>query len=152
MGGSTTYLVEDDFARTLTRSERTELLDVIRASLRNQGAVRDVRGSVEWRSVGQWDRTTVTMDSDDERVSIRVFTELSGIAAMTWVVTIASSLAGAAVIVDLMQPAFRAALPMVGIAAVVGVGLARTIWSATRKFFRRRTERLRKEIALYLSR
>jgi len=33
----------------------------------------------------------------------------------------------------------------------VGVGVARTIWSATSKFFRRRTERLREEIASYLN-
>ena len=152
LGGSTTYLVQDDFARTLTPSQRAELLDVIRASLRNQGVVRDVMGSVEWSSVGQWDRTTVTMHSHDERVSIRVFTDLSGMAAMTWVVTIVSSLAGAAVIVDLVQPSFLAALPIFGIAGVVGVGVARTIWSATRKFFRRRTDRLREEIGSYLSR
>jgi len=152
LGGSTSYLVQDDFTRTLTRSQQAELLDVIRACLRNQGVVRDVVGSVEWTSVGQSTRTRVTVGADEERVSIRVFTDLSGVAAMTWVVTIVSSLGGAAIIVDLVQPSFLAALPIFGIAGVVGVGVARTIWSTTRKLFRRRTERLREEIALYLSR
>lgn len=151
LGGSTTYLVQDDFARTLTHSQGAELLDVIRASLRNQGVVKDVMGSVEWSSVGQLDRTTVTMHSHDERVSIRVFTDLSGMASMIWVVTVVSSLGGAAIIVDLVQPSFLAALPIFGIVGAVGVGVARTIWSATRKLFRRRTERLRGEIASYLS-
>jgi hypothetical protein len=152
LGGVMTYLVEDDFACTLTRAQRAKLLDVIRAALRNQGVVRDVMGSVEWTSVGQSNRTTVTVDTHHEGVSVRVFTDLSGVAAMTGVVTIVSLLVVAGIIVDSMQPTFLAALAIFGIAGTAGVGLTRTIWSATRKFFRRRTERLRGEIALYLSR
>ena len=151
LGGAITYLVADTFARSLTSVQRAELLDVIRGSLRHQGVVRDVMGSVEWSSVGRPTRTTVTVQSHDESVSIRVFTDLSGVAAMIWVVTIVSSLGVAGAIVDSLQPSFAAALPIFGIAGAVGVGLARTIWSATVRFFRRRTERLREEIASYLS-
>jgi hypothetical protein len=100
-------------------------------------------GAAEWSSVGLPSRTTVTVHSHDDSVSIRVFTDLSGVALAIWATTLfISFVVGAAVL---------SSLPLVAVAMAVGVGVARTIWSATSKFFRRRTERLREEIASYLN-
>jgi len=143
LGGVLTYRVQDTFARTLTQAQRVELLDVVRGALNHQGRIRDVMGAAEWSSVGLPSRTTVTVHSHDDSVSIRVFTDLSGVALAIWATTLfISFVVGAAAL---------SSLPLLAVAMAVGVGVARTICSATSKFFRRRTERLREEIASYLN-
>ena len=143
LGGALTYRVQDTFARTLTQAQRVELLDVVRGALNHQGRIRDVMGAAEWSSVVLPSRTTVTVHSHDDSVSIRVFTDLSGVALAIWATTLfISFVVGVAVL---------SSLPLLAVAIAVGVGVARTIWSATSKFFRRRTERLREEIASYLN-
>ena len=143
LGGAVTYRVQDTFARTLTQAQRVELLDVVRGALHHQGEIRDVMGAAEWSSVGLPSRTTVTVHSHDDSVSVRVFTDLSGVALAIWLPPILISLVVGAVIIK--------SLVLLPVIVAVGVGVARTIWSATAKFFRRRTERLREEIASYLS-
>lgn len=152
LGGAITHQVSDTFARTLSQAQRVELLDVIRESLHHPGEIRDVMGGIEWRAVGQVSRTTVTIHSDDESVSIRVFSDLSGLATLTWLAPIVSSLVVGGLVAGALQATVLGSFAIVGIAGAVGVGTARTIWAATTKFFRRRTERLREEIALYLNR
>ncbi len=143
LGGAVTYRVQDTFARTLTRAQQVELLDVVRGALRHQGEIRDVMGAAEWSSVGLVSRTTVTVHSHDDSVSIRVFTDLTGVALAIWIAPILFSFVIGAIIIQ--SPVL---LPVI---VAFGVGVARTIWSATARFFRRRTERLREQIALYLS-
>ncbi len=150
LGGPLTHHVGDTYARALTQSQRAELVDVIRQALRHPGEVRDVMGSIEWRSVGQLGRTKVTIHAHKESVSIRVFGDLSGLAAGIWGASMLASMILGSVVVDIVHPTFLGALPILGAAAVVGAGVARTLWSATTKFFRRRTERLREELAAYL--
>ena len=150
MGGPLTHHVGDTYARALTQSQRAELVDVIRQALRHPGEVRDVMGSIEWRSVGQLGLTKVTIHAHKESVSIRVFADLSGLAAGIWGASMLASMILGSVVVDIVHPTFLGALPILGAAAVVGAGVARTLWSATTKFFRRRTDRLREELAAYL--
>ncbi len=150
LGGPLTHHVGDTYARALTQSQRVELVDVIRQALRHPGEVRDVMGSIEWRSVGQLGRTKVTIHAHKESVSIRVFADLSGLAAGIWGASMLASMILGSVVVDIVHPTFLGALPILGAAAVVGAGVARTLWSATTKFFRRRTDRLREELAAYL--
>lgn len=153
LGGPLTHHLGDTFARTLTDAERIELVDVIRGVLKHQGEVNEVMGSLEWKTVGRMAQRTVTINSSDESVAVRVFGDLTGIAALTWVASIATGLAAGGIIVDSLQPAslLVGAWILAGWGAV-GVGVARTIWSATNRAFRRRTERLREEIARYLLR
>ena len=151
LGGAITHHVSDTFARTLTQSQNAELVDVIRKALRHPGEVRDVMGAVEWRSVGRTSSTTVTIHSQEESTSIRVFNDLSGLAAVIWIGPILTALICGSAIAAAVQPTLMGALPILGGAALVGAGVARTIWSATRQYFRRRTDRLREEIASYLS-
>jgi hypothetical protein len=47
LGGAVTYRVQDTFARTLTRAQQVELLDVVRGALQHQGEIRDVMGAAE---------------------------------------------------------------------------------------------------------
>ncbi len=108
-------------------------------------------GSIEWRTVGRMSQTTVTIHSDDEGVAVRVFRDLSGIAALTWIPPITIALLVGGIVVESMQPSVLVGVSILGIAGTVGVGLARTVWSVTTKFFRGSTERLREEIAKYLS-
>jgi hypothetical protein len=150
LGGPLTHHVGDTYARALTQSQRAELVDVIRQTLRHPGEVRDVMGSIEWRSVGQLGRTKVTIHAHKESVSIRVFADLSGLAAGIWGASMLASMILGSVVVDIVHPTFLGALPILGAAAVVGAGVARTLWSATTNFFRRRTDRLREELAAYL--
>ena len=151
LGGPLTHHLGDTFARTLTDAERIELLDVIRGVLKHQGEVNEVMGSLEWKTVGRMNGMTVTINSNDESVAVRVFNDLSGIAALTWVASIATGLVAGGIVVDSLQPAsLLVAASILGAGGTVGLGVARTIWSATTRAFRRRAERLREEIARYL--
>ena len=151
LGGPLTHHLGDTFARTLTDAERIELLDVIRGVLKHQGEVKEVMGSLEWKTVGRMSGMTVTINSNDESVAVRVFNDLSGIAALTWVASIATGLVAGGIVVDSLQPAsLLVAASILGAGGTVGMGVARTIWSATTRAFRRRAERLREEIARYL--
>ena len=85
LGGPLTHHLGDTFARTLTDAERNELLDVIRGVLKHQGATHEVLGSLEWKTVGRIDQLTVTITASDERVAVRVLSDVSGLAALTWV-------------------------------------------------------------------
>ncbi len=153
LGGPLTHHLGDTFARTLTDAERIEVLDVIRGALKHQGAVNEVMGSLEWKTVGRMAQTTVTINSSDESVAVRVFGDLTGIAALTWVGSIAAGLAAGGIIVNSLQPdSLLVGAAIVGAWGAVGAGVARTIWSATTRAFRRRSERLREEIARYLLR
>lgn len=153
LGGPHRHHLGDTFARTLTDVERVELLDVIRGVQENDGKVNEVMGSLEWRSVGRMTGMTVTINSNDERVVIRVVNDLSGIAALTWIASIVTGLAAGGLIVAALPPASLVVTgAILGAGGTAGVGVARTIWSATTRAFRRRAERLREEIARYLSR
>ena len=152
LGGPRSHHVSDTFARTLTAAQQVELLDVIRGAVRHSGEVREVMGSLEWRTVGRMSQTTVTINSDDDSVAVRVFNDLSGIAVLTWVPAIVIGLGVGGIVVDTLQPSLLVTVSILGVAAAVGAGVARTIWSATTGFFRGRTERLRDEIARHLTR
>ena len=153
LGGPLTHQLGDTFARTLTDAERIEVLDVVRGVLKHQGEVNEVMGSLEWKTVGRMAKTTVTISSSDEGVAVRVFGDLTGIAALTWVGSIATGLAVGGILVDSLQPdSLLVGAWILGAWGTVGFGVARTIWSATTRAFRRRTERLREEIARYLLR
>lgn len=153
LGGPLSHHLGDSFARTLTDTERLELLDVIRGALKHQGVINEVMGSLEWKTIGRMDQLKVTITSSDERVAVRVVSDVSGLAALTWVVSIVTGLvAGGIVVFTLQTGSLLVAASILGAGGTVGVGVARTIWSATTSAFRRRAERLREEIARYLSR
>ncbi len=152
LGGPLSHHLGDTFARSLTDGERTELLDVIRGVLRHEGVTNEVMGSLEWKTVGRMDQLTVTITSSDERVAVRVVSDASGLAALTWVGSIVTGLVVGGIVVSALQPAsLLVAASILAAGGTAGVGVARAIWSATTGAFRRRAERLREEITRYLS-
>lgn len=153
LGGPLTHHLGDTFPRTLGEAEQLELLDVIRGVLRHHGEVSEVMGSLEWKTVGRMNQMRVTINSSDESVAVRLFNDLSGLAALTWVGSIVTGLVAGGIVVDSLQPAsLLVAASILGAGGTLGMGVARTIWSATTRVFRGRAERLREEIARYLSR
>ena len=153
LGGPLTHRLGYTFARTLTDVERIELLDVIRGVQKHQGEVNEVMGSLEWKTVGRMDQMAVTISSNDENVSISVFNDLSGIAALTWIGSITVGLIAGGIVINALQPAsVLVTTSILGAGGAVGLGAARAIWGATTRAFHRRTERLRAEITRFLSR
>ena len=97
---------------------------MIRGVLKHQGEVNEVMGSLEWKTVGRMDGMTVTINSNDESVAVRVFSDLSGIAALTWVASIAIGLVAGGIVVDSLQPAsLLVAASILGAGGTVGMGV-----------------------------
>ncbi|HIF24020.1 MAG TPA: hypothetical protein EYQ27_19445 [Gemmatimonadetes bacterium] len=153
LGGPSSHHVSATFARTLTASQRIELLDVIRGVLSHEGALNDVMGSIEWRTVGLMSQTTVTITPDEDSVSVRVFNDRGGLAVLTWTAPVLVGLVTAFATLNAINPTAGGGvwLSMLAGGVVVGAGVARQIWSATTRSARARTERLREAIALYLN-
>ena len=147
-GGALTQQAQGTFQHVLTEAERIEILDVVRATLKQRGEVHEVAGAVEWKSVGRIARTTVTINATSESVALRVHSDASGVAALTWLGTIGAGLAAGAGLVGALQPeSVLAVVSIVGAGGLAGVGVARTIWSATTRAFRGRVQRIRDELA-----
>jgi len=147
-GGALTQQAQGTVQHVLTEDERIEILDMVRATLKQRGEVQEVSGALEWQSVGRMTRTTVTINAVSESVGLRVHCDASGVAVLTWLGTIGAGLAAGAGLVGALQPdSVLAAASIVGAGGVVGVGLARTIWSATTQTLRRRVQRIRDELA-----
>ena len=124
-----------------------------RRVLNHQGEMREVMGSLEWKTVGRVDQLSVTVNSTDESVSVRVFDDLSGVAALTWVASLTAGLVSAGIVVDSLQPdSMMVTASILGAGTTAGLGVARTIWSSASKAFRRRADRLREEISRHLLR
>ena len=153
LGGPTSHQLGGAFARQLTDSERVELLDVIRGISGHEGEVREVMGALEWTSVGRMTRTTVTIDSSADAVAVRVRRDVSGLAALTWIGSITTGLIAGGVVAGALQPAsFVVAASIVGTGGMIGVALARSIWSRASRGLRDHAERLRDGISRYLLR
>jgi len=153
LGGPLTHTVKDTFDRTLSDAERIELLDVIREVVKKQGVISEVMGTLEWKTVGDLHSTSVSIHSTDQGVGVRVFKDLSGAAALTWIGSIIAGLGPAFAILDSLQsPSDVVIFSTLGAGLAVGFGIGRTIWSITTKAIHRRTERLREEMARYLLR
>jgi len=153
LGGPWTHQLADTFPRTLGEAEQMELVDVIRGTLKHHGRVKEVLGSLEWETLNRVDQLTVTVNSTDDNVSVRIFDDLSGVAALTWVGSLTAALIASGVIVDAIQPdSLLVTASILGGGATAGLGVARAIWSRTTKAFRSRAERLRDEIARHLLR
>jgi hypothetical protein len=153
LGGPSSHHVSATFARTLTASQRIELLDVIRGVLSHEGALNDVMGSIVWSTGGLMSQTTVTITPDEDSVSVRVFNDRGGLAVLTWTAPVLVGLVTAFATLNAINPTAGGGvwLSMLAGGVVVGAGVARQIWSATTRSARARTERLREAIALYLN-
>lgn len=153
LGGPITTQMDETFQRPLTDGERMELVDVVRGALNHHGEVSEVMGAVEWKSVGRVDRMTVTITSSDETSSVRIFHDASGLAALTWVGSITSGLILGVAAVGALDPSSLLMTAFIlGAGGAMGIGAARTIWSRATKAIRRKSERLRDEIARRLER
>ena len=147
-GGALTQQAQGTLPHVLTETERIEILDVVRATLKQRGEVHEVAGALEWQSVGRIARTTVTINATSESVTLRVHSDASGVAALTWLGTIGAGLAAGAGLVGVLQPESELAVAsIVGAGGLAGLGVARTIWSATTRAFRGRVQRIRDELA-----
>jgi hypothetical protein len=129
------------------------VIDVARRSVNRHGEMREVMGSLEWKTVGRVNQLSITVNSTEEGVSVRIFDDVAGIAALTWVASMAAGLVSGGLIVNSLQPdSIVVEASILGAGATAGFGVARAIWSATTKLLRRRAERLREEITAHLLR
>lgn len=146
-GGALTQEAQGTVQHLLTDTERIELLELVRGKANPRGKVQEMSGSLEWQSVGRITRTTVSINSASESVTLRVHGDASGLAALTWLGSIGVGLAAGAGLLGALQPdSVFVAASMVGAGGVLGAGAARTIWSATTRSLRRRVQRIRDEL------
>lgn len=147
LGGPIMSQVGRSLDRPLTGGEQMELVEAVRSMLNHHGKVKEVMGAVEWKSVGRLDEMMVTITSSDNDSSVRVHTDASGLAALTWVGSITAGLVAGGMAVEVLDPSsILMTASLIGTGGAVGIGVARTIWSRATKALRRKSERLLDEI------
>lgn len=153
LGGPTQHQLRSTFRRRFAESERAELLDAVRRYAGHDGEIREVLGSVEWRSMGLVTGTTLAIDEGDDKIVIRVRADASGLAAFTWIGSIVAGLVAGGVAVGAVQPgSILGVAAIVGSGGAVGVGLARSLWSRAARRVQDRARRLQDEVGRFLSR
>lgn len=151
MGGPIFQQVRSTLEGELAESARADFVDLIRQQAGHDGEVREVLGAVEWRSVGRMTRTTVALDPGEGSVTVRVREDASGLAAFTWIGSIAAGLVAGGIVIDTLQPASVLAVgAILAAGGLAGAGVARSIWSRATRGLRHRAERLRDEIGRFL--
>ncbi len=153
IGGPIIHEVLVPFGGALARSELAEVVDLIRTLSGGEGEVREVLGSVEWRSVDGVIGTKVTVETGEEGGTVRVRSDASGLAALTWIGSGTAGVIAAGFAVEALQPGSTAGVvAILGTGGGIGAGLARSIWSRATRALRHRSERLRDELARHLTR
>jgi len=82
-GAPTTYQLTYSAAGEVPKSELARLVDVIRQATGHHGAVDEVLGALEWKTVGQVSQTHVTVRPREGRTSIHVSADRGGAAILT---------------------------------------------------------------------
>jgi len=150
-GGAVAQWAEGTLPDALTDADRVDMLELVRSTLGQRGEVDEVLGVLEWQSVGRMTRTTITIRTHGESSALRVQTDASGVAALTWLGSIGVGLVAGAGLVGALHPdSVLAAVSIVGAGGVAGVGIGRTIWSTTTQALRRRVRRVR-DVLLHMS-
>jgi hypothetical protein len=151
-GGPTAYESRLDSPRSLSSDELLRLVDVVRGATRQQGAVQEVLGALEWKTIGELSEIAVTAAPGAAGTRVRVLGDRGAAAALTWGLSVAGGLVAGGITGAVLEPA--TVLGGVGIlaaAGTAGVGLARALWARSTGRFQRRFTRLSEELSQFLN-
>ena len=138
-GGPVTYESQVATPEKLSHQQLLELVDVVRSATRHQGEVKEVLGSLEWKTTGELSQIAVTVRAGEDGTAVQILGDRGASAFLTWLFSIAGGFAAGGIVGAIVEP--TTALGGVGIMAAcgaAGVGLARSLWARTTRTFRRR--------------
>lgn len=130
-GAPTTYQLTYSAAGEVPKEELARLVDVIRQATGHHGAVEEVLGALEWKTVGQVSQTHVTVRPHEGRTSVHVSADRGGAAILTLVLPgtawfIAMGITGATLDVHGVGPV----LALMGGALVGWLATVRVLWKS----------------------
>ncbi len=130
LGAPMSVDVVHSFPASISETDSSEFVDVLRRSTGHEGEVRQLLGAVEWATVGRITKTTVALRGAGNSSEVRVQADASGLAALTWIGTAALGGLAGLLGVSLVQPATTlGALGIVVVGISLGLVGARSIWS-----------------------
>ena len=127
----------------------SDMLNVVREVIGQQGKMTEVMGSLEWRSHGV-ETVTVTITQRRDDVGVAVMADRSNAAAMSYILPIVVGVVAAIIRVDELQPGILGTLAILGTGAAAGIAVARTAFVLSGRALRRKLDRLRREVKGYL--
>lgn len=152
-GGPVTYEARVSTPEKLSHGQLLELVDVVRSVTRHQGDVKEVLGSLEWKTVGEVSQIAVTVRAEEDGTIVQILGDRGQSAALTWFLSIFGGLATGGIVGAIVEPA--TVLGGVGIMAAcgaAGAAAARSLWAHTTRKFRRRFIDLSERLSSHIKR
>jgi hypothetical protein len=152
-GGPVTYESRVSAPERLSHGQLLELVDIVRSVTRHQGNVKEVLGSLEWKTVGEVNQIAVTVRAEEDETIVQILGNRGASSALTWICSIAGGFATGGIVGAIVEPA--TVLGGVGIMAAcgaAGVAVARSLWAHTTRKFRRRFIDLSERLSSHIKR
>ncbi len=151
LGGPLRVQLQDTYDRKLSEQELRDLLGIVRQVLHRQGEVQEALGSLEWK-YESLDAIGVTVAPRSEGTAVQVVVDRTGAAATAFTLPIVAGTAVGGIIIASIEPGLGGIIGILLAGSAGGFAVGRTIWSAWTRVFRRRLDRLRQEIAIFIDR
>lgn len=149
-GGPVRYDAQLTSAHEMSPDELLQLVDVVRAAMQHQGVVREVLGSLEWKTYGQVSEIAVTVTATRKGTQVRVVANRSAAAAMIWGFSVSGGLVAGAITGAILNPGVVGGIAIMVAGGTAGLTLGRVLWARTARAFRRRFEQLRARLSRHL--
>jgi len=150
LGGPLRYHMRDEVPTTVPLSEMTDLLNVLRAVMGQQGKASEVMGSLEWHNKGTLDGVTVTITPRRDDVAVDIIADRTEAAAASYILPLIVGIGAAVIRLDEIQPGIVGTIAILGTGAAAGIAVARTAFVLSGRALRRKLDRLRSEVRRYL--
>ncbi|MDH5805783.1 MAG: hypothetical protein OEZ54_11450 [Gemmatimonadota bacterium] len=142
-GGTDKFQLEDSWTGSLDKEELGELLGTIRRITGHQGAVDEVLGALEWKTVGEVSQIAVSVSSRDGKTTVRIIGDRSAAGALTWVMPIGGWLVVGGATGGILAPdSFLTGAVIFGTALAGGLTTARILWKNSTMSFKEKLNRL----------
>ena len=142
-GGPSVYQMEYVARGEIAKEDMGKLVDAIRQATGQQGEVKEVLGSLEWKTVGEVSQILVTVSPREGQTSIKILANRAGAGIMTFVFPGMAGLVSIGIAGAIIEPSTVPGVLSIIVAAMGGAFLtSRSIWKATTSRFRARLHEL----------